>query len=150
MYLQETKEYLEQLIGKRLDNLCLACQMMMFSFDNIAIHSQCFTRIIQKKQILLTTLDYQNWDEIKSENNDEWYNLSLHKDTIINNKVVQAKLTDTNDVFIWLENDIHIQIFVSNGSPHYIEDCEQWRIFDINNELLPHTVVYATTVQPEP
>ena len=144
---QKIKDYLKMLIGKTLDHLNLACDMMMFTIGNIAIHSQCFTRIMKKNEILLTTLDYQSWDEETNENNDEWYNLSLHKDSIINTKVINAQLTDTNDILIWLENDIHIQIFISNGAPHYSEEREQWRIFEIDNEDIPHIVVYAKTIQ---
>lgn len=141
---------MELLNGKRLSDLNLACEMMMFLFDNIAVHSQCFTRIMRKEQILLTTLDYQNRDETDDKNNDEWYNLSLHKNLIINNRVSRTQLTDSNDLFIWLENDIQIQMLISNGSPHYVEDSEQWRIFPIDNEDSPHTVVYSNSIQDEP
>lgn len=140
---------LELLKGKNLDNLSLACEMMMFTFGDIVIHSQCFTRILCKERVLLTTLDYQNWDETDAENNDEWYNLSLHKSIIINNKVVKTQITNTNDLYIWLENDIQLQIFISNGSPHYVEDCEQWRIFEIDRKTIPHIVVYSNRIQEE-
>ena len=146
---KKLEAYLELLNGTILDNLTLAAQMMIFSFGNIAIHSQCFTRIMHKNQILLTTLDYQNWDEVDDKNNDEWYNLSLHKNLIINNKVIKAELTNSNDLFIWLENDIQLQIFISNGLPHYIEDSEQWRIFENDGENMPHTVVYSNCIQEE-
>ena len=146
---KKLESYLELLNGSILDNLTLAAQMMMFSFGNIAIHSQCFTRIMHKNRILLTTLDYQNWDEVDDKNNDEWYNLSLHKNLIINNKVIKTELTNSNDLFIWLENDIQLQIFISNGFPHYVEDCEQWRIFENDRENMPHTVIYSNCVQEE-
>ena len=144
---QVMKNYLDSLTGKFLDSLNLACEMMMFTFGNIAIHSQCFTRIMLKEQVLLTTLDYQNWDGENDENNDEWYNLSLYKNLITNNRVTKTLLTSTNDVFIWLENDIAIQMFISNGSSYYGEDREQWRIFDIDNKESPHVVVYSNSIQ---
>ncbi|MBE6925531.1 MAG: hypothetical protein E7461_01690 [Ruminococcaceae bacterium] len=150
MIRQKIKDYLELLNGKTLSNLSLACEMMMFTFDNIAIHSQCFTRILYRDQILLTTLDYQNWDETDDKNNDEWYNLSLHKNLIINNRVSKAQLMDTNDLFIWLENNIQIQMLISNSSPHYVEDSEQWRIFQNDSEDFPHTVIYSNSIQDEP
>lgn len=146
---KKIETYLELLNGSLLDDLTLAAQMMMFSFGSIAIHSQCFTRIMHQDRILLTTLDYQNWDEADDKNNDEWYNWSLHKKRIINNKVIKTELTNSNDLFIWLENDIQLQIFVSNGSPHYVEDCEQWRMIDKDGENIPQTVIYSNGIQEE-
>lgn len=146
---QKITDYLNLLNGRNLDNLNLACEMMMFNFGNISIHSQCFTRILYKERVLLTTSDYQNWDEIESKNNDEWYNLSLNKHTIVNNKVIKTHLTDTNDLIIWLENDIQLQIIISNGSPHYVKECEQWRIFEIDREDIPHIVVYSDSIYNE-
>ncbi len=140
------KNHLDLLIGRKLDNLNLACEMMMFIFGDISVHSQCFTRILHKDRILLTTLDYQNWDEITDTNNDEWHNLSQHKNIIVNNKVIKAEFTPTQDVFIQLENDICIQMFLSNGAPHYVEDCEQWRIFN-NNVGTPHVVIYSDHIR---
>jgi len=146
---QAIQDYVDSLNGKSLDDLSLVCEMMTFTFGDIAIHSQCFTRIIRKEQVLVTTLDHQNWDGENEENNDERYNLSLYKNLILHNRVTKALLTSTNDVLIWLENDIAIQIWISNGTPHYAEDCEQWRIFQINNEDSPHIVVYASSIEEE-
>ena len=146
---QKIVDYLKLLNGRNLDNLNLSCEMMMITFGDIAIHTQCFTRILCKERVLLTTLDYQNWDGVDDTNNDEWYNLSLHKDSIINNKVIKTQITDSNDLFIWLENDIQLQIFISNGSPHYVGDCEQWRIFEMDREDIPHIVVYSNYIQDE-
>lgn len=146
---QTIKNYLDSLSEKTLDSLNLACEMMMFTFGDIAIHSQCFTRIMLKEQVLLTTLDYQSWDKENEKNNDEWYNLSLYKNSLLNNRVTKTLLTSTNDVFIWLENDISIQIFISNGSPYYVENCEQWRIFEIDNKESSHIVVYSNSIEEE-
>ena len=140
------QSYLDSLNGRTLDSLHLVCEMMVFSFGTSSIHSQCFTRIMKKESILLTTLDYQNWDETDNNNNDEWHNLSLHRASIINNKVIKTQLTNTNDLFIWLENDIQIQMYNSNGAPHYIESCEQWRIVE-NQDT--HIVVYSDFIQQE-
>jgi hypothetical protein len=140
---ERIKEYLDLIIGRPLDDLNLACEMMMFTFGDISLHSQCFTRIMLKERVLLTTLDYQNWDEEVDTNNDEWYNLSRYKDLIINNKVIKTELTGVKDLFICLENDILIQIFISNSSPHYVKECEQWRIFEKGKKEIPHIVIYS-------
>ena len=44
--LDRTKGYLDQLVGKPLENVRLACEMIMLDFDNIGIHAQGFTRIL--------------------------------------------------------------------------------------------------------
>ena len=147
MVQQKIKASMEQLVGKTLQKFNLACEMMMFNFEGVCIHAQCFTRILYKNDILLTTLDYQNWDGVTDTNNDEWYNLELHKDKIINNKIEKIEFTPTNDLLIWLENDIRIQMFISNGTPHYGEDNEQWRFFIYDDEQQPHTVIYSQTIE---
>lgn len=50
---------------------------------------------------------------------------------------------------ICMENDIIIQIFISNGAQYYGEDNEQWRIFEKGNPKIPHLVVYSKTIQNE-
>lgn len=142
---EKIKTYLDQIIGRTLDKVGLACEMMSFNFGDIALHAQCFTRILHKGRILVTTTDYQSWDGVIDTNNDEWYNLALHRAMIENSKVIKTKLTSTNDVLIWLENDIHIQIFISNSAPHHTEALEQWRIFERTTET-PHIVVYSEGV----
>jgi hypothetical protein len=149
MIRQKIKKYLESLESRCLDDVNLACEMMMFRFGDISIHSQCFTRIIRRERVLLTTLDYQNWDGETDTNNDEWHHLAQYKDIIVKNKVIKTELTDTNDVFIWLQNDICIQMLISNGSHHYGEACEQWRIFENNNKEAPHIVVYGETIESQ-
>ena len=62
MIRQIIKKYLESLESRYLDDVNLACEMMMFRFGDISIHSQCFARILHKECVLLTTLYYQNWD----------------------------------------------------------------------------------------
>ena len=149
MNIEKINDYLKELDGRNLDDLHLACEMMMFCFGDISIHSQCFTRIIRGGKILLTTSDYQNRDGEDEKHNDQWYNLARHIDLIINKKVIKTQLTDTNDLLIWLENDVCIQMFISYSRPHYGDDREQWRIFRQGNVDVPHTVVYSQTVQDE-
>ena len=64
-------EHLQAILGKRLDALNMACEMMMFSFEEYELHAQCLTRIMCENDILVTTLDYQSWDGEAEENNDE-------------------------------------------------------------------------------
>ena len=66
------QKHFEVIIGKQFTDLHLACEMMMFTFGEYALHTQCLTRIIHENDILVTTLDYQNWDGEVDTNNDEW------------------------------------------------------------------------------
>ena len=54
---------LERLVGSKLEDIKLACQMLILNFGNVGIHCQQFTRVSKNNDILFTTLDYQSWDE---------------------------------------------------------------------------------------
>ena len=54
MIQQKIKASMEQLVGKTLQKFNLACEMMMFSFEEFALHAQCLTRIICEDDILVT------------------------------------------------------------------------------------------------
>ena len=40
-YQDKLNEHLQAIIGKQLDALNMACEMMMFSFEKSELHSQC-------------------------------------------------------------------------------------------------------------
>lgn len=150
----ELQEQLSNIMGLRLTDVYPACEMLMFSFDNYALHSECLTRIIKDNDILLTTLDYQSWDGEISENNDEWHNLEKYKETIVGGRVVKIELSSLRDLTIVLDNNITIQLFISNGYPHYYEDTEQYRFFECSeneweeqNPSINHYVVYSKSIE---
>ena len=59
MFNQTTlNDYLQAIVGKKLETLNLACEMMMFSFEEYELHAECLTRIIKENDILVTTFDY--------------------------------------------------------------------------------------------
>lgn len=84
-------EYLQVLVGERLEKLNLVCEMMAFTFENYSLHSTCLTRIIQENDILVTTADYQNWDEKVDAHNDEWFFVDKYKDKIIGGMVTSVR-----------------------------------------------------------
>ena len=140
--------YLQVLIGKRLDNINLACEMMMFSFEDYAIHSQCLTRIIAKNDIFVTTMDYQSWDGENDKNNDEWYFVDKYKEQIVGGIVLSVNLNALNDLSLTLNNGITIELFVQNGYNHFDDEREQWRFFSCNeNSKLACIVVFSKSVE---
>lgn len=138
--------HFESIVGKRLEELRLACEMMMFSFEEYALHTQCLTRIIHEKDILVTTLDYQNWDGEVDTNNDEWYFLEKYRSKIMGGIVLSVKVSALHDVEIILDNGIRIELFIKNGYHHFDEECEQWRLFKVGDHSAPHITVYSKTV----
>ncbi|MGM9858718.1 MAG: hypothetical protein ACI311_05695 [Bacilli bacterium] len=62
---EKLQNCLEQLVGSKLKDIKLVCQMIVFDFGNVGIHCQQFTRVSKNGDILFTTLDYQSWDEKK-------------------------------------------------------------------------------------
>lgn len=138
--------YIRVIKGKRLDNLNLACEMIMFSFGEFELHAQCLTRIIKENDILVTTWDYQNWDEECEKNNDEWYFVNQYKDTIIGGAVIDININCINDVTIILDNGIQIQLFISSGYHHYSEETEQWVFFKHEDDSYPFISVSSKSI----
>ena len=145
-YQARLEEHLQIIIGKQLDALNMACEMMMFSFEKYELHSQCLTRIICKNDVLVTTLDYQSWDGEIEENNDEWYFVEQNKDKIVGGTVTSVKVNALHDVTIVLDNSISIELFVKNGYHHFDDEQEQWVFFKHNDHAYPFITVYNKSV----
>ena len=146
VYRDTLQEYISVIVGKALTELHLACEMMMFSFGEYALHTQCLTRIIYDNDILVTTLDYQNWDGEVDTNNDEWYFVERYKDKIIGGIVISAKVSSLYDAIITLDNGIVIELINKNGHHHFDEESEQWRFFKVDDHSYPHITVYSKAV----
>ena len=140
------QKHFEVIIGKQFTDLHLACEMMMFTFGEYALHTQCLTRIIHENDILVTTLDYQNWDGEVDTNNDEWYFVEQHREKIVGGIVMSVDVSALHDVIVVLDNGIRIELIINNGYHHFDEECEQWRLFKIDDYSYPHITVYSKTV----
>ena len=145
-YQARLEEHLQTIIGKQLDALNMACEMMMFSFEKYELHSLCLTRIICKNDVLVTTLDYQSWDGEIEENNDEWYFVEQNKDKIVGGTVTSVNVNALHDVTIVLDNSISIELFVKNGYHHFADEQEQWVFFKHNDHSYPFITVYNKSV----
>ena len=139
-------KHLQSIVGKKLDRLTLACEMMCFNFEEFTLHSLCLTRIIKDNDILVTTLDYQNWDGENDINNDEWYFVEQHREKIVGGIVMSVDVSALHDVIVVLDNGIRIELIINNGYHHFDEECEQWRLFKIDDYSYPHITVYSKTV----
>jgi hypothetical protein len=145
-YQNKLNEHLQIIVGKRLDDLHLVCELMSFSFEEYAFHALGLTRIIHENDILVTTIDYLNWDEETDTNNDEWYFVKQYKDQIVGGTVVSATVNSLYDVVIILDNGIRIETFVKNGYHHYDDECEQWVFFKVDDHSYPFITVWNKTV----
>ena len=145
---KKLKKYTNNIIGLKVEGINLACEMIMLNFRNYKIHFQSFTRIIKNNDILLTTLDYQNWDKKEGKNNDECYFLEKYKKEILNGIVIDVSLTKTNDLTIVFDNGITIETYISNGYSHYEEEQEQWRlILKLDNDKYHDIVIYNKHIE---
>ncbi len=138
----ELQAHLEKLKGKKLTDLHMACEMMMFTFEEYALHTLCLTRIVLNGDILTTTLDYQSWDEKEDSHNDEWYFVEQYREGILGGVVLSVTVSPLHDLTLQLDNGINLELFVKNGYHHYGEEEEQWRFFPIEDDS-PHVVVYS-------
>ena len=145
-YQDKLNEHLQAIVGKQLDALNMACEMMMFSFEKYALHAQCFTRIICKNDVLVTTLDYQSWDGEIEENNDEWYFIKKNRDKIVGGTVTSVNVNALHDITIVLDNSISIELFVKNGYQHFDDEQEQWVFFKHHDHSYPFITVYNKSV----
>ena len=145
-YQAKLDKHLQTIVGKQLDALNMACEMMMFSFGEYALHAQCLTRLICENDILTTTLDYQNWDGEIEENNDEWYFLKQNKNKIVGGTVTSVKVNALHDVTIVLDNSISIELLVKNGYHHFVDEQEQWVFFKHHDHSYPFITVYNKSV----
>ena len=145
-YQDKLNEHLQAIVGKQLDALNMACEMMMFSFGEFALHAQCLTRIICENDILVTTLDYQSWDGEVEENNDEWYFVEQKSAIILGGTVTSVNVNVLHDVTILLDNCISIELFVKNGYHHFDDEQEQWVFFKCNDHSYPFITVYSKSV----
>lgn len=139
------QNHLQAIVGKQLVSINLVCEMMMFSFGEYELHTQCFTRIIRNNDILVTTLDYQSWDGEISTNNDEWFFLEQFKPQITG-VIVSVDINPRYDVTIKLDSGIIIELYVKNGYQHFEEEHEQWVFFKRNDNSHPFITVYNKTV----
>ena len=145
--MMDLQNRLNVIVGKKLEKLGLACEMMTFVFEEYALHAQCLTRIIKDWEILVTTGDYQSWDGECSKNNDEWYFVEKYREEIVGGKVLSVEVNRLHDVRIELDNGVMIEALVSNGFSHFGEESEQWRFFEAGKTDLPHLVVYGKSVE---
>ena len=145
-YQAKLMEHLQVIVGKRLDAINLACEMMMFSFEKYSLHTQCLTRIVCENDLLVTTSDYQSWDGKEESNNDEWYFIEHNRAKIVGRTVLSVSISPLLDVTVVLDNGIRIELFVQNGYNHFDGEHEQWVFFKHHDHSYPFITVYNKTV----
>ena len=136
------KKQLSAIIGKSLDDLNFACEMMMFSFGEFELHAQGFTRVILLNDVLFTTMDFQSWDGIEESHNDQWHFAEKYRDKIIGGLVENIELRPVNDLIIRLNNGIQIEVMIANGYSFYNDEQEQWVFFKRGDRSQPFITVY--------
>ena len=145
-YQEVLQKHLQVIVGKRLDALNLACEMMMFSFDNYELHTLCLTRIILENDILVTTSDYQSWDGEVDTNNDEWYFVEKYESKIVGGIITSVNVTPLYDVVITMDNGVRIELYINNGYHHFDSKHEQWVFFKRHDHSHPFITVFNKTV----
>lgn len=128
---QKLKEFIDLWIGKQLESVHCACEILDFGFTgDLVLQGLGLTRVFVDGDLVITTIDYQSWDQKDSKNNDEWYNKDKYKDRIIGGKVTNIKINKYKDLLVELDNGVRIECLIANAYPHYEEECEQWLLFE--------------------
>ena len=145
-YQQHLQNLLNIIVGKKLNDLMPILEVMSFGFEDYALHTLGLTRIIKDNDILVTTLDYQNWDGEEELNNDEHYFIKKFNDQIVGGVVTSVKVSPLYDLEIEMDNGVRIEVYVQNGYNHFDEENSQWLFFRVNDHDSPFVSVYNKTI----
>ena len=67
-----------ELVGQTMTDLGAYHEILILRFGEYEIHVSCFARIIHNGEIMLTTQDYQSWDEKDYKHNDMYLNIAKY------------------------------------------------------------------------
>ena len=140
---------MKELVGQTLCDLGAHYEIMILRFGEYEIHVSCFARILHSGKILLTTQDYQSWDEKDHKHNDMYLNIAKYGETLIGQKVRSVEVSPINDLFIVLGNDSRIEIYNSAASHQLSEESEQWFFYKPKDKTYPYLRVTNNGVETE-
>ena len=138
-----------ELVGQVMTDLGAHYEILILRFGEYDIHVSCFARIIHDGRILLTTQDYQSWDEKDHKHNDMYLNIAKYGETLIGQKVRSVEVSPINDLFIVLDNDTRIEIYNSEASHQLSEESEQWFFYKPKDKTYPCWIVSNNGVETE-
>ncbi len=130
-----------ELVGQTMSDLGAHYEILILRFGEYEIHVSCFARILHNGKILLTSQDYQSWDEKVHKHNDMYLNIAKHGATLIGHTVRSVEVSKVNDLFIDLDNDVQIEIYSSKGSHQLSEESEQWFFYKPKDKAYPYLSV---------
>jgi tRNA nucleotidyltransferase (CCA-adding enzyme) len=130
-----------ELVGQVMTDLGAHYEILILRFGEYEIHVSCFARILHNGKILLTTQDYQSWDEKDHKQNDMYLNIAKYGETLIGQKVRSVEVSPINDLFIVLDNDTRIEIYNSEASHQLSEESEQWFFYKPKDKEYPYLSV---------
>lgn len=132
--IENAVEFVHSLTGKKLEYAGWAAEILDLSFGDLVLHGMGCTRVIKNGDILISTLDYQSWDEVSCSHNDEYINIEKYNNEIVGGTVMSVELSECNDLILELDNGIRIECLIANAYPHYCEEREQWVLFVPQNK----------------
>ena len=138
-----------ELVGQVMTDLGAHYEILILRFGEYEIHVSCFARILHNGKILLTTRDYQSWDEKDHKQNDMYLNIAKYGETLIGQKVRSVEVSPINDLFIVLDNDTRIEIYNSEASHQLSEESEQWFFYKPKDKTYPYWSVTNNGVETE-
>ena len=138
-----------ELVGQVMTDLGAHYEILILRFGEYEIHVSCFARILHNGKILLTTQDYQSWDEKDHKHNDMYLNIAKYGEILIGQTVRSVDVSKVNDLFIVLGNDVRIEIYSSEGSHQLSEESEQWFFYKPKDKTYPYWSVTNNGVETE-
>ena len=146
----KNRKFYRTLIGKKFNNIFKQFDFFVLNFKDpvkISIHASCFVRIIDKERLLMTasdeffthdgfektTDDYEKLEKeerIIDPNSLLAKNLQTVRNNLTNCVVKRIKTTASNDLIIYFDNGIIIQLIIDC----LMRDFEYYRFI----EFIPH------------
>lgn len=138
-----------ELVDQTLSDLGAHYEILILRFGEYEIHASCFTRIVHNRNILLTTQDYQSWDEKDYKYNDMYLNIAKYGSALIGQCVRSVKVSPVNDLFVVLDNGARIEIFNSEADHRLSDEREQWFFYKPKDKTFPYLSVTNKGIKQE-
>lgn len=135
------------LIGQTVTDIRVNWDLLIFCFGEYVLHANCFTRVICNQKILLTTMDYQSWDEENYTHNDMYLNIADWGEKIIGQQVKNITISPVYDFVVTLNNDVRIEIYNSDGNHRMCEEPMQWCFFKPEDKSYGMLCVWSNRVE---
>ncbi len=145
----KTFSRVSELVGQNLTDIGANYEILILKFGEYEVHVSGFARIINGRNIMLTTNDYHSSNDKDYRHNDMYFNIAKFGSELIGRSVINVDVSPINDLFIKLDNEIRIEIFNSSGNLSFSHETEHWFLYKPEDKSFPYISVSSLGVECE-